>query len=184
MDKTDEAASGLLHAVTNLSQEQYDALVRDAMLWRASLSATPANARAVAEKCAEIADEYRWGDLYRECCEGNMGWLLGKISGAIRAYAATLPQPATQRSEPVTDAMVERALAAANGAMVDTRRHWTDGDKTTVRAMLDAALSEKPAIPEGWKLVCEKCGADTSGPCGWPNNCLAGLVVPPSLDGN
>jgi hypothetical protein len=44
--------------------------------------------------------------------------------------------------------------------------------------------SEKPAIPEGWKLVCEKCGADTSGPCGWPNNCLAGLVVPPSPDGN
>ena len=28
-----------------------------------------------------------------------MGWLLGKISGAIRAYAATLPQPAKPKSE-------------------------------------------------------------------------------------
>src|SRR5688572_1734614 len=35
--------------------------------------------------------------------------------------------------------MVEAALDAANGAMVDTRRFWTDGDKAAVRAMLNAA---------------------------------------------
>jgi hypothetical protein len=64
-------------------------------------SATPANARAVAEKCAEIC-ETKKGKLGRD------GWpeeLLGyQYAEAIRAYSGTLPeapQPATQRSEPV-----------------------------------------------------------------------------------
>ena len=34
-----------------------------------------------------------------------------------------------------------------------------------------APLSEKQEIPDGWKLVCEKCGSDEAGPCGWPSNC-------------
>ena len=42
----------------------------------------------------------------------------------------------------ITDATIERALEAANGAMVDTRRHWTEGDRAAVRAMLEAAQSE------------------------------------------
>lgn len=42
----------------------------------------------------------------------------------------------------VTDAMVEKALEAAKGAMVDTRRFWTDGDRAAVRAMLESALSQ------------------------------------------
>jgi hypothetical protein len=61
----------------------------------------------------------------------------------------------------ITDAMVERALEAANGAMVDTRPFWTDGDKAAVRAML-ATLSEKKdtiAVPvatlEKWKEAIE-----------------------------
>ena len=43
---------------------------------------------------------------------------------------------------------------------------------------LDAKLAEmeavQPAIatvPEGYKLVCEKCGADQGDKCGWPSNC-------------
>lgn len=40
----------------------------------------------------------------------------------------------------VTDGMVEQALAAANGAMVDTRRHWTEGDRAAVKAMLEAVI--------------------------------------------
>lgn len=45
-----------------------------------------------------------------------------------------------RRGEAVTDEMVEKALEAANGAMVDTRRHWTAGDKDAVRAMLEAVI--------------------------------------------
>jgi hypothetical protein len=52
---------------------------------------------------------------------------------------ATQGTPRSART-PITDEMVERALAAAKGAMVDTRRFWTDGDKAAVRAMLEAAL--------------------------------------------
>lgn len=37
-----------------------------------------------------------------------------------------------------------RALAAANGAMVDTRRYWTDSDKAAVRAMLEAVIEAVP----------------------------------------
>lgn len=29
--------------------------------------------------------------------------------------------------------------------------------------------------PDGWNLSCEKCGASTAGPCGWPTNCPTGL---------
>lgn len=44
----------------------------------------------------------------------------------------------------ITDEMVEQALAAANGAMVDTRRYWTDSDKAAVRAMLEAVIEAVP----------------------------------------
>lgn len=39
----------------------------------------------------------------------------------------------------VSEEMVERALDAAKGRMVDTRRFWTDDDRVAVRAMLEAA---------------------------------------------
>lgn len=39
----------------------------------------------------------------------------------------------------VTDETVERALEAAGGAMIDTRRHWTPDEKRVVRQMLDAS---------------------------------------------
>ena len=35
----------------------------------------------------------------------------------------------------------------------------------------DAAVSASGAIPDGYKLVCEKCGADQGDKCGWPSNC-------------
>ncbi len=34
-------------------------------------------------------------------------------------------------------------------------------------------------LREGWVLKCEKCGADTTGPCGWPTNCPTGLGKKP-----
>ena len=40
----------------------------------------------------------------------------------------------------ITDGMVDRALEAAEGAMVDTRRFWTEQDRAAVRAMLRAAF--------------------------------------------
>lgn len=46
----------------------------------------------------------------------------------------------------ITEAMVDTALEAAKGAMVDTRRHWTEGDRATVRAMLEAVIeASKPS---------------------------------------
>jgi hypothetical protein len=36
------------------------------------------------ERCAKIAEAYRWDEIHNECCEGNMGWLLDKIATAIR----------------------------------------------------------------------------------------------------
>ena len=32
-------------------------------------------------------------------------------------------------------------------------------------------------VPQGWKLVCEKCGADYGTTCGWPSNCPVGLAA-------
>lgn len=41
---------------------------------------------------------------------------------------------------------------------------------------LDTQLArENYEPPEGWQLKCEKCGADTTGPCGWPSDCPTGL---------
>jgi hypothetical protein len=39
---------------------------------------------------------------------------------------------------------------------------------------LEAAPSASEP-PEGWNLVCEKCGSSPDGPCGWPSNCPTGL---------
>ena len=41
----------------------------------------------------------------------------------------------------VNEYMVEVALEAANGQLVDTRRHWTEHDKAVVRAMLESAIT-------------------------------------------
>jgi hypothetical protein len=60
-----------------------------------------------------------------------------------KEHADDVPLYLTVPSIAITDAMVERALDAADGAMVDTRRHWTPGDRAAVRAMLKAAL-ERP----------------------------------------
>jgi hypothetical protein len=40
----------------------------------------------------------------------------------------------------ITDEMVDTALEAAQGVIIDTRRHWHPSDKATVRAMLDAVI--------------------------------------------
>ena len=50
------------------------------------------------EDAAKVADEYRWDDINNECCEGNMGWLLGKVSAAIRS-SCRHAQPAASAEE-------------------------------------------------------------------------------------
>lgn len=56
----------------------------------------------------------------------------------------------------ITDEDVEKALEAANGAMVDTRRYWTAEDRAAVRAMLEA-VSDPSATPcSGWVSVQER----------------------------
>ena len=112
MDKTDEAASGLLHAVTNLSQEQYDALVRDAMLWRASLSATPANDRAVAA-------------AKRIMCSTQ----LANAEDVLLCAQAILALPATQRSE-----TAEKAL----DTLAEVHRNWCNYCKGDAIVCLNA----------------------------------------------
>ncbi len=37
------------------------------------------------------------------------------------------------------------------------------------RMELQAPRAEE--LPPGWKMVCEKCGADRDSACGWPTNC-------------
>ena len=37
------------------------------------------------ERCANVVRDYRWYELHRDCCEGNMGWLISKLESAIRA---------------------------------------------------------------------------------------------------
>ena len=90
---------------------------------------TPSNGRYWLEKAAEIAGTYRLDDLSRDyCCEGNMWWLLGQVSKAIRVYAATLPQETVPEGwklvpERPTDVMV------AIG-----KETWNTFDNYTVRA--------------------------------------------------
>lgn len=68
------------------------------------------------------------------------------------------------------DAVLEEAAAHLD-AMYPTN----GAPATYVRALKNAAPRSAGAddVPEGWKLVCEKCGADRYGPCGWPANCEA-----------
>lgn len=69
------------------------------------------------------------------------------VQGRETGYALGLRDATTSRA--ITEEMIDRALEAAKGAMVDTRRYWTDGDRAAVRAMLEAVfvpspLAEKP----------------------------------------
>ena len=56
------------------------------------------------------------------------------------------------RSAEITEGMVDRALEAAKGVLVDTRRFWTEQDRAAVRAMLEttflpSATRESGALP-------------------------------------
>lgn len=53
----------------------------------------------------------------------------------------------------ITDEDVEKALEAANGVMVDTRRHWTADDRAAVRAMLEAVSFPSPLR----RIPCTPC---------------------------
>lgn len=46
-----------------------------------------------------------------------------------------------------------------------------------------APVSEKQAIPDGWKLVCEQCGADFGQVCGAPASCATKHVMPEAPHG-
>lgn len=72
----------------------------------------------------------------------------------------------------VTDAMVDTALEAAKGAMVDTRRFWTDDDRASVRAMLEAVIeasAPRSAIAPT-EYDCTICGGKVHGPFVEPTN--------------
>lgn len=64
-------------------------------------------------------------------------------------------------------AVIERVVMPPDGAPSD----YVKLDAASWYMVIDALRSEKPAIPNGWKLVCEKCGADYDSPCGWPAKC-------------
>lgn len=67
--------------------------------------------------------------------EGRIELDVKTVKVLCNAALASVPS-ATPR---ITDDMVDRALEAAKGAMVDTRRFWTNEDRAAVRAMLAAA---------------------------------------------
>jgi hypothetical protein len=100
------------------------------------MTTTLANARAVAEKCAEIAAS--WSDpdhslTYRGARED--------AAAAIRAYAASLPadapQPATQRSESVAHVLENGSVAWVEGRF--------PGDLPPNTTLYAAPLSESAA---------------------------------------
>src|SRR3990167_4846551 len=109
-------------ALSGKAAHEIRKIIDAANLLGSALSATPANARAVAlEEAAQIAHTYR-----------GVGDAAAPIEDAIRALAATLPkapQPATARSDPWDLDKARRAWHRKRGA---------DGSSCPTVAMCEA----------------------------------------------
>jgi len=123
-----------------------------------ALRSAPANARAVAEKCAWLCGELDGGEPDRDEA-------IRECMATIRAYAATLPdapQPATQRSK-----AAHHAAHGLTAAMIDAHypisQHQPDEcemchalheiAKEAIEASLSETAPSGTAKVEGWKLV-------------------------------
>lgn len=68
---------------------------------------------------------------------------------------------------PYRKALLELYEAVANhpDAMMAT------GELHTPFMRASEVLLNTPEVPEGCKIVCEKCGSDMEQSCGWPTSC-------------
>jgi hypothetical protein len=53
---------------------------------------------------------------------------------------SALARPETQEADSITEQMIDAALAAGHGLLVDTREFWTDEDRKIVRGMMEAGM--------------------------------------------
>jgi len=85
--------------------------------------------------------------------------------GDFKAALIALAQPETPRKvyEPLTDSYIQTVPDRCDRIVWRNRYYHLPLSET--------APGGTAKVPEGWKLVCEKCGTDSDGPCGWPSNC-------------
>lgn len=129
---------------------------RAADMIEALKSATPANARAVAETCAEIAERKEGADDHI-CVQGNVRYrrfndMLARRATEIRAYAATLPEAPLPASAEIQQTLLDVTNALSDS--INNQHPYTRIVKQARALIRELAEAPQPATersePVAW----------------------------------